>query len=357
MTTNRERAPRPRGRALRRSALATALLTLAAACLSDPAPPFVVEGTGSLAGLVFFDADRNGFYDPAAGDQLVVGATLLARERGSAQVISGGQAVTGTDGRFTIAALPPGTHDLFVDTTTIPAGVFFCQNPLPATVAIDVERFVNVTGRGGCVIPILDAEVLGAGSFVTIQGIVVAQPGQLRSAGDNLYMEDGSSGIQVFGSALVGRGILIGDRVELSGDMTLFSGESELAGALRVNEIVPAVVTPQPTSVSTATAAAAGSPPTAPLQGRLVLVTAAQQTAAFASGGGRNATFDDGSGATEVRIESGLIPNSADVATTFPHNPAAPKCYTITGVLGSFNGTAQVKPRTLADMQEVSCTP
>lgn len=338
-------------------ALLVAALWLAAACDTEPAPPFEIEGTGGLEGLAFLDADRNGIYDPAAGDELVVAATVLARERGTDQTLSGGQAVTGADGRFAIAALPPGTHDLFVDTTTTPAGVFFCQNPLPVSIALDLVRFVALTGRGGCVIPIEEAEALGVGNFVTVQGIVVAAPGQLRSAGDNAYIEDGTGGVQLFGGALAGRGIAIGDRIEVSGDVVAFNGELEVAGALRVNEIVPAVVVPQPTSVTTAAAAAAGSPPTAPLQGRLVLLTAAQQTAAFASGGGRNATFDDGSGATEVRIESGLISNSADVATTFPHNPAAPKCYNITGVLGSFNGTAQVKPRTLADMQEVSCTP
>lgn len=336
---------------------AVALLCLAAACAADPAPAYVIAGTGGLEGLVFFDADRNGSYDPAAGDDLVAGATVLARERGTTQTLSGGQAVTGADGRFTIAGLPPGTHDLFVDTTTTPAGIFFCRNPSPATVEVDLVRFLAVTGRGGCVIPILDAEALGTGNFVTIQGIVTAAPGQLRSQGDNAYIEDGSGGIQLFGSALAGRGIVPGDRIEVSGDMVLFNGETELAGALQVNEVVPAVVVPQPLAVTTAEVAAAGAPPTAPLQGRFLRLTRAQQMTAFATGGGRNAVFDDGSGPTEVRIESGLIPTAADVATTFPYDPGTPRCYDVTGVLGSFNGVAQVKPRTIADMQEVSCTP
>jgi hypothetical protein len=340
-----------------RRAGALALLWLAAACATDPAPPFVITGTGGLEGLVFFDADRSGSYDPAAGDDVVVGATVLARERGTGQTLSGGQAVTGADGRFVIAGLPPGTHDLFVDTATTPAGVFFCQNPLPATVEIDLVRFLAVTGRGGCVIPILDAEALGVGNFVTIQGIVTAAPGHLRSAGDNAYIEDGSGGIQLFGSALAGRGIVPGDRIEVSGDMVLFNGETELAGALQVNDIVPVVTVPQPLAVTTADVAAAGAPPTAPLQGRFLRLIRAQQMTAFATGGARNAVFDDGSGPTEVRIESGLIPTAADVATTFPYDPGTPRCYDVTGVLGSFNGVAQLKPRILADMQEVPCTP
>lgn len=336
---------------------AVALLWLAAACATDPAPAYVIDGTGGLEGLVFVDADRNGGYDPAAGDDLVIGATVLARERGTGQTLSGGQAVTGADGRFVITELPPGTHDLFVDTTTTPAGVFFCQNPLPATVEIDLVRFLAVTGRGGCVIPIVDAEALGAGNFVTVQGIVTAAPGQLRSQGDNAYIEDGSGGVQLFGSALAGLGIAVGDRIEVSGDMILFNGESEVAGALRVNEVQPAVIVPQPLAATTAELAAAGAPPTAPLQGRFIRLTRAEQMSAFATGGGRNAVFDDGSGPTEIRIESGLIPTAANVATTFPYVAGTPRCYDITGVLGSFNGVAQLKPRILADMQEVPCTP
>lgn len=333
-----------------------AALALAAACDTDPAPPFVISGTGGLEGLAFFDADRNGRYDPAAGDNLVIGATVLARERGTNQTLSGGQAVTGNDGRFRIAALPAGTHDLFVDTTTTPIGVFFCQNPTPVTVDINLVRFVAVRGRQGCVIPIAEAEALGAGAFVTVQGIVTAAPGQLRSQGDNAYIEDGSGGVLLFGGALAGRGIAVGDRIEVSGDVALFNDELEIAGALRVNEIVPQVTNPQPAAVTTADVTAAGSPPTAPLQGRFVRVTRARQMSAFATGGGRNAIFDDGSGPAELRIESGLIPSSGDVATTFPYNPAAPKCFDITAVVGSFRGTGQIKPRVLADMQEVPCT-
>ncbi|MDO8667207.1 MAG: hypothetical protein Q7J79_11380, partial [Gemmatimonadales bacterium] len=141
------------------------------------------------------------------------------------------------------------------------------------------------------------------------------------------------------------------------GNMTLFSGELEVAGALRVNEVVPNFTVPQPTAVTTAQAAAAGSPPAVALQGRLVRLTRVEQKSAFATGGGRNALFDDGSGPTEVRIESGLVLSSAAVATTFPYDPAAPKCFDITGALGSFNSVAQVKPRTVADMQEVPCSP
>lgn len=326
----------------------------ALACDDEIAPPFTIDGTGAVEGLVFFDADRNAAFDPSAGDAAAADVTVLMRVRGTTQTLSGGQAVTDADGRFRIAGLPAGSHDLFVDTLTAPAGVKFCQNPQPVTVAISLVRFVPVPGRQSCLIAILDAEAQSVNTFVTVQGLVTVAPGQHQSA--NAYIEDASGGVQLFGSALQGRGIAIGDRIEVSGNITLFNNEIEVAGALRVDDIVTGFAVPQPTAVTTAEAAAAGSPNTAPLQGRLIRLTRAQQASAFTSGGSRNAQFNDGSGVTEVRIESGLIANSADVATTLPYDAASPRCYDVTGVLGSFNGTAQVKPRTLADMQEVACT-
>lgn len=342
---------------MRLTLFATALACAAVlACDDDITSAFRIEGTGTLEGLVFFDADRNEAFDPSAGDSVVAGATLLVRERGTEQTFSGAQDVTGTDGRFRIQNLPPGTHDLFLDTTTVAAGVAFCQNPQPVSIAINLVRFAPVPGRGGCVIPILDAEALTVGTFVTVQGIVTVAPGQHRTQGDNAYIEDQSGGILLFGSALVGRGIAVGDRIEVSGSTTLFNqSEIEVAGALRVNEIVPGVAVPQPAAKTTAQVVAAGPDYADELQGRLVRLTRAQQASGFTLGGNRNARFDDGSGPTEVRIEAGLIANSADVATTFPYNAAAPKCYDITGVVSSFFGAAQLKPRTLADMQEVPC--
>lgn len=345
-------APRSALRSMALAALAAGALSTA--CDEDLAPAFVIEGSGAIEGLLFFDADRNQAYDPSAGDTVVAGATVLVRERGTDLALTGGQAVSNTAGRFRIASLPPGTHDLFVDTTTIPAGFFFCQNPRPVSVVIDAVRFVDVVARGGCVVAIEDAEAAGAGPFVTVQGIVTAAPGSYRTQGDNAYIEDQSGGIQLFGTALIGLGIAVGDRLEVSGTMTLFNDELEVTG-LRVNEVVPNVTTPQPALVTTAEIAAAGSPPTQPLQGRFVRIVGAIHVSAFGNpgSGGRNAPFNDGSGASEVRIESGVLADTNAIDTQFPGG----KCYDIIGVVGTFRGTAQLKPRSLADIQEVPCTP
>ncbi len=326
-----------------------ASLVVVAGCEKDPAPPFVVEGVGALEGVVFYDADRNGAFDPSAGDSAVAGARLVVRERGTDQTLSGGEATSDVGGRFSVASLPAGTHDLFLDTTSVAAGVAFCQNPSPVTIAIDLVRFAPVAGREGCVIAIADAEALTEGEFVTIQGLVTAAPGQIRS--EATYLEDASGGTQVFDGTFLNLGIEVGDRIEISGTLSSFAGEFEIVGA-QLNAIDKAFAVPVPATVTTAEIAAAGAPPTAPLQGRFLMVLKAQQTTAFTGGGGRNASFDDGSGAMEVRIEVGVIANAGDVATQFPPG----KCYDITGALGSFNAVAQLKPRTVADMKEVPCT-
>jgi hypothetical protein len=339
---------------MKRIILAGAVLALAAwACDPEIAPQFVIEGTGALDGLAFADADRNGAFDPSAGDAPVAGVTLVVRERGTEETFTGGTAVSDAGGRFSIAQLPPGTHDLFIDTATVPGGVAFCQNPLQVTIARDRVRFVPVIGRGGCIIDIVEAEAQPQGTFVTVRGLVTAAPGQLRNEAS--YIQDETGGVQLFDADLRTLGIEVGDRIEISGTLGSFNQELEILDNVTLNDSDKAFAVPVPGELTSAAVAAAGAPPTNPVQGTFVVVRRARQMTAFASGGGRNAQFDDGSGAMEIRIEVGLVPTAATVATTFPFDPGTPRCYDVTGVIGAFNLVAQLKPRTLADMQEVSC--
>ena len=129
----------------------------AAGCDSDAAPAFEVEGTGSLEGLVFFDRDRNGIFDPSAGDSLLPNVRVRVQKRGSTEVLAGGEATAGANGRFLIASLPPGTHDLVVDTSSA-RGVKFCQNPIPVDVYLNERQFSALSGRIACIVSIADAQ-------------------------------------------------------------------------------------------------------------------------------------------------------------------------------------------------------
>ena len=53
---------------LKAASTVVALASALAACDAKTAPLFEPQGTGTLEGFIFFDADRNGIFDPSAGD-------------------------------------------------------------------------------------------------------------------------------------------------------------------------------------------------------------------------------------------------------------------------------------------------
>lgn len=324
------------------------------ACDQDPAPPFEIEGTGGVEGFLFYDADQDGSFSAVAGDYEVAGADVVIFERGTQQAFSGASATTDAGGRFTVTGLPAGTHDLMIDTTTTPSEVAFCQNPVPVTVYLgEVPRY-DVAGRGGCVISIAEAEQFDptAGEYVTVSGIVTSYPGQV----DNSYtwIEDSSGGIQIFSSALGGQTppIEIGDRIEVSGTLSSYGDQLQIAGAVALNAHEEDVLTPVPASSTTGEITAAGPDPTDPLQGMLVTLTGVEVTEAFGSGSlhEQNAHIDDGSGQTILRVDDGVA-DPGQLNTLFPVG----NCYDITGLVGSFGGDGQIFPRSTDDMVEVAC--
>jgi hypothetical protein len=117
-----------------RSALLTCVVALTA-CDLEPADPLVIDGTGDIEGFLFFDANRDGRFDPSAGDSALRNVRVQVLERGTTRVLANGTAQTGADGRFIIPNLPAGTHHLRVDTASA-AGIRFCQNPVPVSVYI-----------------------------------------------------------------------------------------------------------------------------------------------------------------------------------------------------------------------------
>lgn len=328
---------------------AAAAVVALAACDPAIAPPFEIETAGAVEGLAFFDADEDDVFDPAAGDLALAGVGMEVRVRDTEQVLANGTVTSDAQGRFSLQGLPAGTHDLFVDPETLPEGVVLCENPFPITIEPGVTRFVRLRTRGGCLVPIAEAEAGPQPANVVVRGIVTSFPGQMRSG--YTYIQDATGGIRLFASSLEGRGIEIGDRIEVSGALSLFNDDFQVSG-ITLREHVEDAGTVTAEAATTGEIAAAGAPPTAPIQGTLVKVTAAEMTGAFGSGGVniRNAFIDDGSGATQIRIETNVT--SEEGAQAFF---TVGKCYDITGVVGNFRGTAQLFPRSLDDAAEVPC--
>jgi hypothetical protein len=318
---------------------------LVAACAEDPDPPFAVEGSGRLTGRLFFDADNNGLFTPLGGDTLLSNVAVEVRERGSSEVIE--STTTDAAGEFSFDALPPGTHDVFlVEDEDVTGTLVFCANPVRTSVYRDETAFVSAPAKRGCVVRINVAEAEPLGSPITIAGIVTAAQGTYRS--DNAYIQDPTGGILIFG--LPGSAALaLGDSVEISGSLTQFNGEFELENPIvapnKGSATVPAPL--ERTTGGIANAVSAG--PRAPDIGRLLVVRVAT-VGAFTAGGNRNAVLDDGTGAIEIRLDGNVI----NVIPTTRFNQT--QCYDIIGILGTFNGAPQLKPRIPSDVTEVPCS-
>ncbi len=343
--SNPSPARRQRGTVvLARAALAA--LVAAAACSIKPAPPFEVSGTGDLAGIVFLDRNQDGLFDPSAGDSALPGLHLQVQERGTTSTLSGGDLHTGSDGRFSVANIPAGTHWLRIDTTGLGSAVAFCDNPMSVSVYIDETKFVPVDGRDGCVISIADAEQQSLGSRITVRGTVTSTVNQISTG--QAYIEDETGGVELFSPT--GPSFQIGDIIEVSATLASFNNEFELS-PVTVNLVLPG--TPLvPADVTTKEAADAGADSKANLQGRLLRLRAGKLLDVFTTGGGRNANIDDGSGVVAVRFDSHVVADTTTLKTTF----TAGKCYDWTGILKAFTSPpVELFPRTLGDVTEVTC--
>lgn len=325
---------------LRTAALA-ALLIAAVSCDADIAPPFELTGSGNISGRLFYDVDNNGAYTPVGGDLPFASKTVGLFERG--KTTSLGTTQTDAQGAFTFEGVPTGTHHVVVDPAEIVVGadqLRLCSAPNAVSVYIDEQSFVSLNAKLGCVIPISQALRAQVGDFLTVSGIVTAAPGTFR--GDNLYMQDASAGIQVFGLA-GGLGIEVGDSIEVSGNFGPFRTEGEIVNPRVSPNIKKGVGAPPPRDLTTGETGALT--PTSSSIGRLIRVQRVT-VGAFASG---NATIDDGSGPTLVRLDG-------NVATTVPQSTfQTGQCYTIIGAVGIFDNTPQLKPRGPADITQVSC--
>lgn len=328
----------------------TTVLVLAAC--PDVEPPLAVTGTGAIEGLVYFDQSEDGLFDPSDGDYAISGVGVALQNRGTGQTLAGGTAQSGADGRFGIPAVPLGTHDLLVDTLTVPAGVSICQNPLRVTVFLDETRFQNVNGRPGCLITIAEAKELGAGGeFVVVRGIVTSSPNQIEN--DWSYIQDASAGTRIISGVLDGLGIAVGDQIEIGATTGAFNNDFELVNPLALRELVPAVDDPQPQLVTTAALSASGADFKDPIQGAFVRVERAELTDEFGFGGGnlQNGRIDDGSGAAVIRVDDGVA-NRNELNNIF----TVGACYNINGFGANFAGSGQIFPRSLADVEEVPCS-
>jgi len=303
---------------------------------------FVYE-PGAIAGQIYRDDNGNGSYDPGI-DTPGSGMTVYRFEGTGTSADTLESAVTGGDGTFafdlvragpaTIAISPPSPILQIVGDTIRTISV-------PAAGADTLE--IQFTGT--LIVSIAQAKA-DSGNIVTIEGVVIVAQGTYRAGNDNAYIQDTSAGVQVFNldPAL---GLALGDSIRVTGRMGAFAGEFEI---VNIDASTPPTVVALGAGTVPAARLVSGADVVArTYEGSLVRVVNATLTSAIPGGtSGYNLTFQDAAGTSfTLRIETARV---GDVPRAFWTTGAG---YNLTGALGSFNGTAQLKPRGAGDIQSV----
>jgi DNA/RNA endonuclease YhcR with UshA esterase domain len=179
------------------------------------------------------------------------------------------------------------------------------------------------------------------GTTYTVSGRISAAPGSFTSGSNNvnseLWVQDATGGIAVFSVPTADSTTLpVGALVEVTGSRSAFSGQLQLGTPTVVRTGAVAAITPVTVTAAQA-AARTNEGQLVRLAGFTVTTVQTGTATAFTVTG----TVD---GVTlQVRVGGplrGLSRSNFVVGNT----------YTVTGILTQFNGTAQIKPRSAADV-------
>lgn len=322
-------------------ALGAAILGIAA-CSVDPdqAPPTSLEGTGTVQGRLYFDANNNGSYDPLGGDLPIAGKTITLGRRADLSttgVIA--TTTTGGDGTFAFATVPIGTHEIRIATDS----VRLCAS-IPVTVAVGEEAYVQPGLRRTCRQDIRVVRGSTFGQLVTVEGRLTVPPNVLTSGSaltnSEVWLQDSTGGIAVFtATSNFPTGLTYGDVVEVTGTLGANSNQIQLTtNPVTVKKGAGAPVDPR---VVTGTQLAART-----YDGQLVTLPnfTVQSLGTVSATGGYNVNGVAGTGeALQLRINSSTVGIPSSKWTVG-------QTYAVTGIASVFGSSVQIKPRGLFDI-------
>jgi DNA/RNA endonuclease YhcR with UshA esterase domain len=292
---------------------------------------------GTITGVLYRDNNANNTYD-AGTDTPAPGMTVRLFATSDTTQAPLAATSTGNGGAFTFATLRPGTYTVVI--TPIPTINIVGGTVREVTVGADATQSVAVQFTGNLLTTVADARSKAVGTTVAFVAVATQNAGLL--ANNNLYVQDATAGVLAFGSPTAG--ILAGDTVRIIGAISVFGGEVEVAapsgGSLSVTKLghgpVPAA---KPISIADLTSGAfAGQ--LVSVQGATVLSTATTGATSY----NVNLQGKNASEAFQVRVGN---TNNIDIQIAYWQVGHA---YNITGLNGVFNGTAQLKPRSSADV-------
>lgn len=245
----------------------------------------------------------------------------------------GSQVVVRVDSRSGIASA-----DWTMGTTYSVTGSLRFQSGAPRIFPRSRADFFDVEGE----LSVAQIRQLPLGSEVTARGVVLVDQGRFRS--DNTYIQQDDSGILVF-AIQPGTGLLAGDTVVVEGTLGAFQQELQITRPAPERPTVTVVGTgaaPEPTEVTGTQVANLSR------EGTLGLLSRVTVTNIQIFGNSQNITVRAEDGATFVlRIDN---TNNTEIS---PETWEEGASYRVRGILTSFQGNAQVKLRSPADVEEL----
>ncbi|MFN2400622.1 MAG: DUF5689 domain-containing protein [Gemmatimonadaceae bacterium] len=319
---------------------------------TNPAPTLAISTLGdsvrvdfryvffpaSLSGRLFRDDNGNGVYDPGIDTP---GAGLFVRLRAGTIATPGATVDSVTadaDGFYVLGPVAPGTYVLDFEN---PGSLDFGTAGQIRVVILPAGQSLTEQGQftGSLIISIRTARGKPTGAAVTVVGDVTVPPNIFTSGSggvnSEIWVQDTSGGIAVF-SVPSSSAYVLGDRLEISGNIGAFSGQRQITSPTVIATAGGAVVAPLIQTAAEARSLAN--------EGRLVTVLS---LTIVSVPGGTGAAFTviaaNGADTLQIRVaglNTGLTRGSFTVGNR----------YSITGILTQFNGTPQLKPRFSTDL-------
>lgn len=293
-----------------------------------------VFNPGGVSGRLYRDENGNGQFD--AGDTPAAGLTVRVFSSADTTQAPAGQSTTGAEGEFSFSGLRPGTYTLVI--SALPT--MQLEGGSVQTVVVGASGTANVSVRftGNLIISIDEARANNPldSALVAVEGVVAAGTGVYNAR--SFYMQDASGGILVFGVDTAEVKPQPGDRVRVVGRVIAFNNELE-------------IVLPSVTKIGTTTPPAPRMVTAAHInafefQGELAKTLSLRVDTVGGSGTATAydvITRDPAGNRVVVRVAGtgvGIQRSFWQVGTR----------YDVTGILNRFRSTAQLAPRSEADV-------
>jgi DNA/RNA endonuclease YhcR with UshA esterase domain len=343
---------------------ASGTLPAGATLTSNPSPSAVIDFRGRsvsvdfryamfpgiITGRVFRDENANGTFEQGT-DIPGPGLWVFLRADTGAMGAKLDSVRTDSLGAYRFGRVAPG--DYFLEFERLGAINYGASGATRQITVVGAETATqNVLFTGSIFVTIAQARATAVDTTVAVIGTITAPPGVFTSGtggvNSEIWVQDTTGGIAAFPVPTADSATLrLGTRIEVIGPISLFSGQKQIgrAGAITIRvRTGGSVVAPTTNTVAQARALTD--------EGELITVP-----------GVRVVTVPTGTGAafTVVVVSSTndtLQIRVAGTATGLTRSSfIVGERYNITGILTQFNGTAQLKPRFAADVQQIVATP